>query len=171
MKSEPTKPSLYRIEGGELPLSGKALWELMAAVLAKGRVFRFRARGWSMTPFIRDGDVICVAPFMEKPPAVGEIVAYTQPASEKLVVHRLVRRCGNAWLILGDNSTGAIGEWVPEASLLGRVIRIERDGKKVRLGLGPERYWIALFSRTGSFSLLRERMNLVYKNWLQRSSK
>ena len=124
-----------------------------------------------MSPFIRDGDVICVSPLKEKNPRVGEVVAYIQPASEKLVVHRLVRRRGNAWLILGDNTPGAIGEWVPDANLLGRVTRIERDGKKVWLGLGPERYWIALFSRTGAFSLLLEQMSLIYRNWLQRSPK
>ena len=171
MKSYPSKPGLYRIEGGELPLSGKALLELMAAVLAKGRVFRFRARGWSMSPFIRDGDVIRVSPYLEKNPGVGEVVSYVQPASEKLVVHRLVRRGGNDWLILGDNTPEAAGELVPSANLLGRVTCIERDGKKVWLGLGPERYWIALFSRTGSFSLLMERMRPVYRNWLRRSSK
>lgn len=149
MKSPLSKPSLYRIEGGDLPLSGKAMLELMSAVLAKGRAFRFQARGWSMNPFIHDGDVIYVSPFQKKMPSVGEVVAYSQPTSEKLVVHRLVRRLGDKWLILGDNSVDAIGEQVPDSNLIGRVTRIERNSKKVWLGLGPERYLIALFSRTG----------------------
>ena len=55
-------------------------------------------------------------------------------------------------MILGDNSVDAIGEQVPDSNLIGRVIRIERDGKKVWLGLGPERYLIALFSRTGTLN-------------------
>jgi phage repressor protein C with HTH and peptisase S24 domain len=140
----------------------------MTAVLAKGRAFRFRARGWSMAPFIHDGDVICVSPLQEKPPGVGEVVAYIQPACEKLVVHRLVRRRGNDWLILGDNTPEATGERVPDANLIGRVTRIERGGKKVRLGLGPERYLIALFSRTGTILPVLTRMRQVYKEWLQR---
>ena len=47
---------------GGLSLSGEALIELMRAVLARGLPFRFAARGFSMAPFIRDGDVISVSP-------------------------------------------------------------------------------------------------------------
>ena len=168
MKSLPSKPSLYRIEGGELSLSGKALLELMAAVLAKGCDFRFQARGWSMTPFIHDGDILCVSPFREKHPGVGEVVAYIQPACEKLVVHRLVRRQENDWLILGDNTPEETVERIPSVNLIGRVTRIERDGKKVWLGLGPERYLIALFSRTGILLPVLSRIRQVYKEWMQR---
>ena len=171
MKSSPHKPSLYRIEGGDLPLSGKALLELMTVILAKGRGFRFRARGWSMTPFIHDGDIICVSPIQEKHPGVGEVVAYLQPISEKLVVHRLVRRFGNNWLILGDNTPEVTGERIPSINLIGRVTRIEREGKKVWLGLGPERYLIALFSSTGTLLPLLVRMRQIYKEWLLREPK
>ena len=166
MKSFPRKPSLYRIEGRELALSGKALLELMAAVLAKGYDFRFRARGWSMIPFIHDGDIICVSPIQEKPPGVGEVVAYIQPACEKLVVHRLVRRLGNDWLVRGDNTLQETGERVPGVKLIGRVTRIERDGKTVWLGLGPERYLIALFLRIGTILPLIVRLRQVYKERL-----
>lgn len=143
----------------------------MLAVLAKGCDFRFRARGWSMTPFIRDGDVLCVSPFLENPPGVGEVVAYIQPTCEKLAVHRLVRRQGNDWLILGDNTPGATSERVPSTNLIGRVTCIERDSKRVWLGLGPERYLIALFSRTGILLPMFTRMRLVYNELLHREPK
>jgi hypothetical protein len=168
LKSYPSKPGLYRIEVGELSLSGKALLDLMTGVLDKGSSFRFRARGWSMTPFIRDGDIINIAPFRDNPPAMGEVVAYFQPDCEKLVIHRLVRRRGNDWLILGDNTPEATSERVPSTNLIGRVTYIERDSKKVWLGLGPERYLIALFSRTGTLLPLLTRMKIVYKVWLNR---
>jgi signal peptidase I len=145
-----------------------ALIELMSAILAKGRAFRFQARGWSMNPFIHNGDVIYVSSFQKKKPSVGEVVAYSQPTSEKLVVHRLVRRLGDKWLILGDNSIDAIGEQVPDSNLIGRVIRIERDGKKVWLGLGPERYLIALFSRTGSLMVVLAWIKQGYYGKLRR---
>jgi signal peptidase I len=143
----------------------------MSAVLAKGCDFRFRARGWSMAPFIHDGDVICVSPFREKHPGVGDVVAYIQPDNEKLVVHRLVRRRGNEWLIQGDNTLEESCELVPVANLIGRVTRIERDGNKVWLGLGPERYLITLFLRTGTILPWMVRMRQVSKERLQRESK
>ena len=63
----------------DLPLSGQALLDLMRAVLAKGVPFRFCARGWSMAPFIRDGDVITVSPLRQSLPGVGEVVAFVRP--------------------------------------------------------------------------------------------
>lgn len=169
MKSFPSKPSLYRIEGGDLSLSGKALLELMSAILAKGCSFRFRARGWSMNPFIHDGDVICVSPFQGKKPNIGDMVAYIQPISKKLIAHRLVRRQGNNWLILGDNTSPYLnGELVPDTNLIGRLTRIERNGKKVWLGLGPERYLIALFSHKGNLVPMLSRIRQIFKGWKQR---
>jgi signal peptidase I len=143
----------------------------MTAVLAKGSAFRFQAHGWSMAPFIRDGDVICVSPIQEELPGIGEVVAYSQPACEKLVVHRLIRRQGKDWLILGDNSPEVTSEWVPSSNLIGRVTRIERDGKIIRLGLGPERYMIAVLSRLGIIFPMLNRMRLVYRGWLHRLPK
>ncbi|MEA3438827.1 MAG: hypothetical protein U9R58_00935 [Chloroflexota bacterium] len=56
------KPAVYTTFASELALSGEALRELMREVLSKGVPVRFRARGWSMEPFIRNGDLICVSP-------------------------------------------------------------------------------------------------------------
>jgi signal peptidase I len=168
LKLNPSKPVLNRIEDGELLLSSQALLELMVGVLAKGCRFRFRARGWSMNPFIRDGDIICVSPIQEKNPSVGEVVAYIQPTSGKLVVHRLVNRSGDNWVILGDNTLKASGEQVPIVNLIGRVTGIKRGGKNIWLGLGPERYLIALFSRTGTLLPLQMRVRQIYKRRLPR---
>ena len=62
MRSPRTRPELSVRAGGELQLSGRALAGLMKNVLARDLPFRFRARGWSMSPFIRDLDVITVKP-------------------------------------------------------------------------------------------------------------
>lgn len=168
MKSYLSKPSLYRIKGGDLPLSGNALLELMTVVLAKGCSFRFRAGGCSMTPLIHDGDIICVSPIVEKKPNVGEVVAYIQPTTERLVVHRLVGTQGNMWLTLGDNPSDAIVERIPTVNLIGRVTCIERHGKKVWFGLGPERYLIALISRKGNLSRMLVWMKQAYNKWMHR---
>ena len=135
--------------GDDLFISNQMLQELMREVLAKGAVFQFRATGWSMTPFIKDGDVITIAPLTKERLSPGKVVAYIQPATGHLVVHRVIGRRGASFLIQGDNTFSRADELVCPQDILGCLIRIERQGRLVRLGLGPERYIIASLSRNG----------------------
>ena len=120
----------------------------MQAVLTRGVSFRFCARGWSMSPFIRDGDLITISPLRHGLPGVGEVVAFVRPEEGRPVVHRVVARRGTALLIQGDSVPGYMDGIIPRENLLGRVTRIERNGNNVRLGLGPERTMIAWLSHT-----------------------
>jgi len=126
-------------------ISGAGFTVLMAAVLEKGVPFRFTAPGHSMTPFIRDGDVITVAPGRIR---FGDTVAFVSPHFGKLTVHRVVRISRDGYLIKGDNTVEPDGT-VPRASLLGRVVSVEHRSRHVRLGLGVERAAIAFLSRRG----------------------
>lgn len=148
-------PRLFVVRAAELPLSGQALLDLMRAVLARGVPFRFRARGWSMAPFIRDGDVTTVSPLQGALPRVGDVVAFARPGTGNLVVHRVVARRSMGLLVQGDRMPEHTDGIVPAESLLGRVTRVQRDGRDVWLGLGPERYLIAWLSRTGLLTPLR----------------
>ncbi|MCL4532399.1 MAG: S24/S26 family peptidase, partial [Actinobacteria bacterium] len=105
MKPWTPEPGITSGEGRELAISGVALAELMRAVLEKGAPFRFRARGWSMVPFILDGDVITVAPLPGGLPRMGDVVAFVRRETGKVVVHRIIARRGDAWLTKGDNSS------------------------------------------------------------------
>lgn len=153
MKSQEFKPTLFSRKGGDLSLSGPALVELLRAVLDKGAPFRFRAKGFSMYPFIKDGDVVTVSPLPDTSPSPGDVVAFIRPETEKLVIHRVARKRGDSFLIKGDNTPHADG-LIPEANILGCVTEVERDGKNVFLGLGPERFLIALLTRKGRFFTL-----------------
>ena len=53
------------------------------------------------------------------------------------------------WLIRGDGLALPHDGSVPTANILGRVVRIERQDRRVRLGLGVERYGITLLARLG----------------------
>lgn len=148
MRPQPfDEPRLFVARADELPLSGRVLVELIQAVLARGVPFRFCARGWSMAPFIRDGDVITLSPFQRALPGVGEVVAFVRPGTGNLVVHRVVARRGTASLIQGDDVAEYGDGIIPPENLLGRVTRVERNGHDVWLGLGPERTVIAWLSR------------------------
>jgi hypothetical protein len=140
---------LKHLEEQTLALSGAATAEFMRAVLEKGSLFRFRARGRSMTPFIRDGDIITIAPLESRQPRLGEVVAFSRASDQRpaLVVHRVVGRDERGYTVQGDGIF-CEAETVPSESVLGRLSKVERNGCSVRLGLEPERRLIAWLSRT-----------------------
>lgn len=148
MKSQGVKPELFIKKGGELSLPGPAFVKLVRAVLDKGALFRFRAKGFSMSPFIEDGDVLTLTSLAGTSPRCGDVVAFRRPQTGKLIIHRVVEKRGTSYLIRGDNSPEGDG-LVPKANILGYVTKVERDGKKVFLGLGPERFLIAFLIRRG----------------------
>jgi signal peptidase len=128
----------------ELFLTGPVFIELLQETLAKGVPFTFRARGSSMHPFIKDGDLITVSPLLrEYLPAVGDVVAFIQREAETLVVHRVIAIKSNCYVTKGDGTTGVGDGPVSAPDLLGLVTKVERNGKRVFIGLGLERRLIA----------------------------
>lgn len=162
MPSNLPKPYLYSVPGGVLSLSGLALQEFLRVVLVKGAAFRFKARGFSMLPFIQDGDVLTVSPPPARQSRPGEVVAFCHPETGKLVVHRVLARRSGDYLLRGDNALEADG-LIPPAHILGRVDRVERRGRRVRLGQGPERRLIALLVRYELLQPLIDRMLRVWR--------
>jgi signal peptidase I len=151
MRDAETRPALFSRKIDEISLSGPDLVELHRAVLDKGMPFRFQARGVSMSPFIKDGDVITVSPLSGALPRRGDVVAFTHPDTERLVIHRVVGKKGRYFLLKGDN-VSRVENKVPRKNLLGFVNIVERNSKQVFLGLGPERFLIALLTRIGFLS-------------------
>jgi len=149
LKSPLVKPLLSNLKREDIPISREDLLPLMQDVLTRGASFQFRARGASMSPFIKDGDVVTVAPLNKQKPAMGKVVAFLQPVSGHLSIHRIVGRQGLAFLMQGDNAAGAADGLVFEQDILGCVTRVERNGRRIILGLGPERYLVAWLSRNG----------------------
>jgi hypothetical protein len=141
-------------EGTEISLSGAALAELMTAVLDKGRPFRFRAKGISMTPFIKDGDIVTISPFPGRRARIGEVVAFISPHNQSVSIHRIIGKRKGHYLIQGDNVPEVDG-LVPPGQLLGYVDSVERERQAVSLGLGPERRLIAFLNRRGWLIRLR----------------
>lgn len=129
----------------------EALPEVVKAVLAKGAVCRFQVKGHSMSPFIKDGDVVTVSPLFGTAPHLGDVVAFIHPGPDKLVIHRVVGRKDDSCIIIGDNTFEIDGP-VSTGNILGRVTRVERGGKRIIVGLGLERYLIAFLSRSGLLS-------------------
>jgi hypothetical protein len=146
-------------EGGAFALSGAGLLELMVAALARGASVRFTARGFSMDPFVRDGDVLTVAPVRRRP-GLGRVVAVRDAVSGRLVVHRVVAHATRGVLVRGDAAGQADGVADPP-NVLGVVVAVERRGRRVRLGCGPERMPLARLSRAGLLAPLVARARWV----------
>jgi signal peptidase I len=111
-------------------LSAPEMMGLMEAVHQKGASFRFQAKGFSMTPSIRDGDVITVSPLGGGKPRRGDVVAFRHLESPRMLVHRVLRKKRDRFLIKGDNCSDADG-WIPGENILGVITRVERQGKNV----------------------------------------
>lgn len=153
MNSGRSSPARSSTEVHELSFSGTDLVELLRVVLGKGVPFTFRAKGFSMFPSIRDGDIVTVSPLQDAVPRLGDVLAFVGPGGERLIIHRVVGTQGDAYLARGDATSEADG-LVREEDVLGRVTYVERDGQETRLGLGPERFLIAILTRSGLLSHL-----------------
>jgi len=137
----------YYLSGAdEVCISSQDLLELLTSVLKKQASFRFKAKGWSMSPFIRDGDVITISHHPESVIGIGKPVAFVCSETRKLKVHRIIGRNNSRYLIKGDRLFNPDG-LMPRENILGIVTKIERGGKSIIFGLGPERYMIAFLSR------------------------
>jgi len=169
LKPESSKPSLFIKKHENLPLSGQALIDLLQAVLNKGVPFRFMAKGFSMSPFIKDDDIITVSPLSADSLRYGQMVAFRHPETKKLSIHRIIKNRGDLHLVKGDNVPQADG-YIPRKNIIGRVTCVERRGKKAYLGFGPEKILIAFLSSKGLFSSLmipvRKILRLIGKKGL-----
>ena len=148
MQIRPAESAYCTRTGTGLSLSAGAGARFLKAIIAKGRSMKFQAAGRSMTPFIRDGDLITLSPPFKARLDMGDVVGIIDPLTETLVVHRIVGiRAGKYW-IKGDNTSEKSARFFDPRHIYARVTRIERNGKSLRLGLGAERRLIAMLSRT-----------------------
>lgn len=137
----------------ELFLSNAVTAGLIKAVFAKKALFRFKVKGFSMFPFIQDGDVITLSPVSYSPIGLGKSVACVCPVTKRLIVHRIVGKKKGRYLVKGDNIPKADG-LIDKEHILGYVTAIERKNKNIFFSLGRERLLIAFLNRTGLMLLI-----------------
>lgn len=115
-----------------LYLSGQTLTEMLQAVQGRGADFRFQATGISMIPAIKPGDTITLSQAGKIAPRKGEIAAFIQPNTGRLLVHRIHKVTGKHFIIKGDNINSQTNK-VPGENIVGIVTAILRENKA--------RYW------------------------------
>ena len=133
------------------------LLELSRALLEDGKSVRFQAKGWSMHPFIQNGDFITVSPIENSSIKIGDVVFYSTTESRVLVhrvIHKYKKDGSMTMLIKGDACFGP-PESVNSQNVLGKIVAIERDGRERKLdtklyriiglllaAISPFSYWI-----------------------------
>ncbi len=129
--------------------------ELAAQILGSGHALRFQARGGSMHPFIRDGDVIEVEPVEASQIGLGDVIFCRVPG-DRLVAHRVIRVSGEdgqvALMTRGD-SAARFDQIVYAEQVLGRVVAIERRGKRTKPDEGVYGLLSVLWARLWPLSL------------------
>jgi len=122
------------------------LLALSKDILKRGKSIRFQARGWSMRPFIRDGDIITISPVEDSALKTGDVVLYLG-AGNRIIVHRIINKYKKegriTLLVKGDAAFGS-AEKVEAQNVLGKVTAIDRNGRLKRLDTKPQQI-IGLF--------------------------
>jgi signal peptidase len=140
---------------GNISCTSAAFAELSAEILGAGNALRFRARGTSMLPLVRDGDVLLVAPVHPAMVQIGDLVLCSSEGG-RVVVHRVIRKEvsqeGRWFTVQGDAAARADGA-IPEAQVYGRVAAIERGAANIDLDR-------PVMQMLGWLAALRSRWNL-----------
>lgn len=145
---DPVRPELMARKGGEIGLAGGDLCALVSDILGRGKPVRFKAAGRSMSPMVRDGDIVVIHPFGADRPRTGDVVAFIHPAAGRLAIHRVICMTPRGFIVRGDNTLMADG-CIEAGSILGRVTSLEREGRRIRMGRGPAGLFLAALSRAG----------------------
>lgn len=132
------------------------LLELSKDIFRRGKSIRFQARGWSMRPFIRDADFIIVSPIENSSIKTGDVV-FCITTENKVIVHRVIKKYEKdknnriIMFIKGDASFSS-PEKVEMQNVLGKVVAVERNGRKKRLDTKLYQIKGLLFSGISPFS-------------------
>lgn len=104
---------------------------LIADLLSRGHSVRFQAKGKSMHPAIQEGEGIGVAPVEPSQVKRGDIILYRIQSG--LIAHRVVALTPHYSFILRGDASVSCDKPVAPQQILGKVVCVERDGRRVKL--------------------------------------
>ena len=127
----PKEPKILNLKGADFTL-------ITQEVLGREKILRFKAKGESMHPFIRDGDILEITPANGEKVRVGEVIFY-RVGEKRMVAHRVTERItenGRLVFVTKGDSNVAGEERVYPEKIMGRVRTIERKGRKICIDSG-----------------------------------
>jgi signal peptidase I len=149
---------------------GTDFLHLATEILTRGEVLRFRARGGSMYPSIKNGDLVEVEPIQTSGVRLGDLVLCRYGGS-RAVVHRVIRTSTQEGVIVlvtkGDSAPLPDRPVLPE-QVLGRVVAIHKRAKRVQVRSGLGRVTSRLWVWLSPFTPLLYRLPTVARHALRR---
>ena len=89
--------------------------------------------GPSMTPALKSGDMLFIAPQRKGRVNMGDVVVFASPLKGEKVVHRVASISLRGIRTKGDNN-GNVDPWVLQpAEILGRVVCVKSRGKLIKV--------------------------------------
>lgn len=101
--------------------------------------------GMSMSPFIRHGDRVTLVPVRDTCLKIGDVVLVESPGGGFPLLHRIVRRRGDQFLIKGDRKIRPDGLFHRER-IRARAVFLKRGERRKRLDVRSLNWVIALLS-------------------------
>lgn len=102
-------------------IDDNTIYSLVEEQLADGNRVKISIGGKSMLPTLSRSDVIFLEP-LQGEPEIGDVLFFRLGGNH--IVHRLVRREGDNYVMQGDNNQGV--ERVCREGLLAKLVRVER---------------------------------------------
>jgi signal peptidase I len=119
----------------ELSVNRKQFITIADEILSGDHLLRFKAKGSSMEPYIMDGDIVEVDSNQLDSIKVGDIILCSHKP-DFLVVHRVIKvfedQGEKIFITQGDSLNYHDGK-VGKEEVLGKVVSVERFGRKIKL--------------------------------------
>jgi len=150
---------------------GEAFFELSNEVLRRRKKhICFRARGRSMSPFIRDGEIIEIVPIDIKKIKSGDIIFY-RSNSKKLVIHRVIKRIlenGKIVFITKGDFSPTFDQCIHSNNVLGKVVAVKKKNRIIRFDKGLMRLLNVLWAKVSPFNPWSYPPLRIVKQWVYR---
>ncbi len=152
----------------EIGLDRNELEGLAEEIIGQGGYFSFKAHGWSMFPFIHDGDILTVGSVNPNELKPGDIILY-KSFDNRIVVHRVIGKTKidnyEMLKVRGDALMGQL-EYVFPKKVLGRVTKQLRDSKIIDLQKGTTKFLARIWLLTYPIGSLCMHFIFIVKKFL-----
>lgn len=142
---------------GYVSLSHQELIEMLRPLLSEGKRVRFRVKGRSMFPLLKDGrDVVELA--LAKSVEKGDLVL-AQITPKQYVLHRVIKKEGKELTLMGDGNL-EIKEQCTYTDIVGKVVLIIRGSHCISSANILFRFYTMVWLR---ITLLKKSISVVRK--------
>lgn len=144
--------------------------ELAATLLTNGKALRFKAKGFSMHPLVRNDDILMVNPVNPQDIRLADAVMFTNDFG-RAVLHRVIRKKhqDGIWFFwLQGDQAHSIDGIIPQEQILGKLTRLERDNYSINTNEPIFRLLSVLVVIRARFRLGRTIPYKLFSNFINR---